>query len=89
MRHLLHYIRTLTFILYQNSDIYNGTNSAVIVADGAENAFKLDMVASKTSQVIIKELYFGGCVDDAGKHFQYDKYVILYNNSPVEADASK
>ena len=75
--------------LYQNSDIYNGTNSAVIVADGAENAFKLDMVASKTSQVIIKELYFGGCTDDAGKHFQYDKYVILYNNSPVEADASK
>ena len=75
--------------LYQNSDIYNGTNSAVIVTDGAENAFKLDMVASKTSQVIIKELYFGGCVDDAGKFFQNDKYVILYNNSPVEADASK
>ncbi len=79
-----------TSTLYKESSIYNGTNSAVTVVDGEVNSFTLNLVASTTSQVIIKELYFGGCMDNAGsKHYQTDRYVILYNNSPVEADASK
>lgn len=76
--------------LYKESSIYNGTNSAVTVVDGGANSFTLNLTASTTSQVIIKELYFGGCMDNAGaKDYAMDKYVILYNNSPVEADASK
>ncbi len=79
-----------TTTLYKESSIYNGTNSAVAVVDGGANAFTLNLTASTTSQVIIKELYFGGCMDNEGaKHYQTDRYVILYNNSPVEADASK
>lgn len=75
---------------YSESSIYNGTNSSVAVVDGGANAFTLNLAESTTSQVIIKELYFGGCMDNAGaKHYQTDRYVILYNNSPVEADASK
>ncbi|MDD7456640.1 MAG: DUF4876 domain-containing protein [Bacteroidales bacterium] len=75
--------------MYKESAIYNGNNSSVTVTDGGANAFNLDMVKSTTSQVIIKELYFGGCMDNAGaKHFLNDAYVTLYNNSPVEADAS-
>ena len=78
-----------TATLYKESAIYNGANSSVTVTDGGANAFNLDMVKSTTSQVIIKELYFGGCMDNAGeKHFSNDAYVTLYNNSPVEADAS-
>lgn len=79
-----------TATLYKESSIYNGTNSAVTVVDGGANAFTLNLTASTTSQVIIKELYVGGCMDNEGaKNYQMDKYVILYNNSPVEADASK
>ncbi len=36
-------------------------------------------------QIIIKELYNGGCTNDAGKSFQYDKCVILYNNCGQQA----
>lgn len=76
--------------LYKESSIYNGTNSAVTVVDGGANSFTLNLTASTTSQIIIKELYTGGCMDNEGaKHYQTDRYVILYNNSPVEADASK
>ena len=32
-------------------------------------------------QILIKELYNGGCTNDAGKSFQYDKCVILYKVS--------
>ena len=76
--------------LYKESSIYNGTNSAVTVVDGGANSFTLNLTASTTSQIIIKELYVGGCMDNEGaKDYALDKYVILYNNSPLEADASK
>lgn len=75
---------------YKESSIYNGTNSAVTVVDGGANSFTLNLTASTTSQIIIKELYVGGCMDNEGaKDYALDKYVILYNNSPLEADASK
>lgn len=72
--------------LYDDTRIYNGSNSAIIVSDDKTNEFTLDMVEAVTSQVVIKELYNGGCTDDAGKKYQSDRYVILYNNSPEEAD---
>ena len=36
-------------------------------------------------QVIIKELYSGGCKKEDGSNFQYDKCVVLYNNCPQKA----
>ena len=36
-------------------------------------------------QIIIKELYNGGCTDDSGKSFQFDKCIILYNNCGEQA----
>ncbi len=36
-------------------------------------------------QVIIKELYNGGCTKDDGKTFQFDKGIILYNNCGQKA----
>lgn len=75
---------------YKDGSVYNGVNPSVTVTDGAENSFKLNLVASTASQVIIKELYYGGCMSNDGtKHYHYDKYCILYNNSAVEADAGK
>ena len=36
-------------------------------------------------QIVIKELYNGGCTKEDGKSFQFDKGVILYNNCPQKA----
>ena len=36
-------------------------------------------------QIIIKELYNGGCQKDDGTNYQFDKCVILYNNCPQQA----
>ena len=42
----------------------------------------IPLVASKTSQIVIKEVYCGGCKKDPLEGtYQSDKYVILYNNS--------
>ena len=69
--------------------VYNGLNTNVVVSNGAENGFSLELVESKSNQIVIKELYCGGCpADDGSKSFQNDGYVILYNNSDTPADAS-
>ncbi|MGM9770630.1 MAG: DUF4876 domain-containing protein [Candidatus Cryptobacteroides sp.] len=68
---------------------FNGVNSSISVIAGAPVSFNLAVVESDASQVIIKELYVGGCPKDDGSGvYQVDNYVILYNNSDVEADAS-
>jgi len=36
-------------------------------------------------QIIIKEIYNGGCLDNDGKNFQFDKCIILYNNCGEQA----
>ena len=78
---------------YKTSDegimsIFNGINSSIVVVAGQEETFPLEMLESKTSQIVIKEYYFGGCTKSEGKTFANDAYVILYNNSDCEADAS-
>lgn len=46
---------------------------------------ELTMKASKSGQIIIKELYTGGCKKNDGKTtFINDAYVILYNNSNIK-----
>ncbi|MBQ9893147.1 MAG: DUF4876 domain-containing protein [Bacteroidales bacterium] len=68
---------------------YNG-NASITVNDPFEGTVSVPMVYSKTSKLIIKEVYNGGCVDNAGTgSFTNDKYLIVYNNSDTEVDASK
>ena len=40
---------------------------------------------ANVDQIVIKELYNGGCQKDDGKAFQQDKCIILYNNCPEQA----
>lgn len=71
---------------------YNGTAAVNVVDLGKGAKFPpvpLTVTSSKSSQLIIKELYNGGCSDAAGKLYQYDKYIIVYNNSDTEVDASR
>ena len=70
--------------------VYNGVNSNITVTKDGFNAHALELTQSVTNQIVVKELYVGGCVsDDGSKTFQQDNYVILYNNSDTPADASK
>lgn len=40
-----------------------------------------------TKQIILKEVYVGGCQKDDGSGvYQFDKYVVIYNNSDQKAD---
>ena len=71
--------------------LYN-YNGSVIVTVSAETTgtINLPITASKSSQLILKEVYNGGCQKNGNTgNFAYDKYVIIYNNSDVEVDASK
>jgi len=59
-----------------------------IIFSGSVNQFvseecniNLPLEAIEQEQICIKELYIGGCQNENGTSFQYDSYVILYNNS--------
>ena len=67
--------------------IYNGTASNITLTAGKDATATIQLKEAKTSQVIIKELYNGGCPKDEGTGaFQQDKCIILYNNSSEEAN---
>ena len=69
--------------------VYNGT-AQITVEDNKENKFQLALTSSTTSQVIIKEIYYGGCLkNDETTTFGNDCYLTLYNNTSEEADISK
>lgn len=45
------------------------------------------VISQGGKQVILKELYVGGCAkDDGSGNYQYDKYVVIYNNSDKVAE---
>lgn len=74
-----------------NGNIYvlNGVKSGITVTEEWTDGtvVTIELTESKTGQLIIKELYNGGCQKDDGSGFyQYDKYVILYNNSNQTAE---
>lgn len=64
--------------------VLNGVKENVVVSDkwDENSAVTLEMVASRAGQLVIKELYVGGCqANTATAAFQRDQYVVLYNNS--------
>lgn len=67
---------------------YNSLLSRVIGDSWNETSvLKLEMEGTIKSQLIIKELYYGGCPKDdgSGSHI-FDSYVVLYNNSTEPVD---
>lgn len=71
---------------------FNGLTDFTISDKAVTDSVKIDLTVSKTSQLVIKELYNGGCTytTSAGgtATFSRDMYVIIYNNSefPVSFD---
>lgn len=61
--------------------IFNGSADNVIL-DGADKALKIDMVSSRKGEIVIKEIYCGGCqAYPLQGRYSRDSYVILHNNS--------
>ncbi|MBR4775247.1 MAG: DUF4876 domain-containing protein [Bacteroidales bacterium] len=69
----------------------NGSSQEFVVDAeyNPEEPVAIPVIASKASALIIKELYTGGCKKDDGSNYFNDKYVIIYNNSAEEVDASR
>ncbi|MFI3287143.1 MAG: DUF4876 domain-containing protein [Rikenellaceae bacterium] len=68
--------------------LLNGQTTSFSVSSSWDetSVISLPLVASTSGQVVIKEFYFAGCQDDTGEgDYTFDKYVILYNNSDMEA----
>lgn len=65
--------------------LFNGIKSNILVTDAwVDTAVELPLTQSKSSNLVIKELYNGGCQKSDGTgSFIMDQYVILYNNSEV------
>lgn len=64
-----------------DDDIFNGTADQVVMAD-RNVALDLPLLHSKAGRIIIKEIYCGGCMRAPQEgQYQFDKYVILHNNS--------
>lgn len=68
---------------------YNGTNARILVGEGSGTPFVINLLKVISKQVIIKELYNGGCLSADGLGaYQSDQYFIIYNNSSEPADIS-
>ncbi len=66
---------------------YNGTNARILVNEGTQAPFAINLLKVISKQVIIKELYNGGCLSADGLGaYQSDQYFIIYNNSAEPAD---
>ena len=66
---------------------YNGTNANIAVSEKTGTPFVINLLKVISQQVIIKELYNGGCLSADGLGaYQSDQYFIIYNNSSEPAD---
>jgi len=80
---------TFTTAADGNKLVYSGSNSAIEVVEQGDTTFTIALNKVVSQQILIKELYNGGCLKEDGKTaYSNDAYVVLYNNTDVEADAS-
>lgn len=63
--------------------IFNKSVDQIRLIDTVKGDMNLniELALSYAGQLIIKEVYYRGCVGADGKNFSYDKYITLYNNS--------
>lgn len=63
----------------------DGTRQEIPTSDVKDIQYVKYAPDQNVDQIVIKELYNGGCLKDNGTTFQFDKCVILYNNCPQKA----
>ena len=61
---------------------FNGTADNIRLVNG-DMELSINLIRSKTGTILIKEIYCGGCLRSPQEgEYQFDKYIILHNNSP-------
>lgn len=74
---------------FKTDDYIYNLSTSITISAGAGGRIELNLTKVEPKDLIIKELYIGGCqTDDGSGVYKYDKYVVLYNNSGDELDAS-
>ncbi len=64
-----------------DDDIFNATMDNIMLSD-KDVSVELIAIRSAAGSIIIKEIYCGGCMKTPEEGtYQYDKYIILHNNS--------
>ncbi|MCF0174010.1 MAG: DUF4876 domain-containing protein [Bacteroidales bacterium] len=68
---------------------YSGAQTAISVVAGKTIDVPLPLIEVEFNPIIIKEFYVGGCQkDDGSGSYANDAYIILYNNSELNVDAT-
>ena len=83
------YYTASTEVSYRDSGgilyLFNGMSARIDAVTGSKNV-DIELLVSKSGQIVIKELYFGGCYnDEIGRNYTNDQYIMLYNNSDMDA----
>ncbi len=67
--------------------LFNGQTLGIEALKGsATKEVEINLRGSKSSQIVIKEIYYGGCFNSAtNKSYNKDQYITLYNNSDQPA----
>lgn len=67
----------------EGSDLYNGSEDRIRLS-GKDTEITMTLAKVRTSSIVIKEIYCGGCKKTPQEgDYQADKYIILHNNSAV------
>ena len=83
------YVATTTYVTAASGMrlTYSG-DSYVTVTSATTSPFTLTLKEVAVRQLVIKEVYSTGCPKTPSGNYSDDAYIIIYNNSDVEADAS-
>jgi hypothetical protein len=67
--------------------LFNGQYSGIeVLKESTKKDIEIILTVSKSSQIVIKEFYYGGCFNaSTNKSYNNDQYIILYNNSDQPA----
>lgn len=68
--------------------IVNGRiENMILTPENGDNKelYSMDLISAVLPQLVIKEIYYAGCLDDMGNNYNKDTYISIYNNSSEEA----
>lgn len=85
------YTASATYTTSENGTrlAYTGSNNAISVGLTALlEPVTIELQKVESQQIVIKEVYSTGCPKDPSGSYSNDAYIILYNNTELEADAT-
>lgn len=68
-----------------NDVIFNGIREQLLVNNNTSITEYLYLDVAKIEQLIIKEIYYSGCIGSDGKKYTKDQFLVIYNNSDFTA----